>query len=394
VNHRHIINLPMTVQVFIDDSGSDGDGETLVLAGFIGRTQDWTAFADRWQAALKRQPKIPSFKFRDFIRRENAFVPLSEAARRQKVSELVSTMAGGAFTRVSVALDLAAFRQHYEAAWADFDIGKPYCLAVLFIALAVAREVQDKPHPDTCDIILDDQVILGPRAKRWYVLMREQWMAPTIKALLPSTLIFRNDEDSAALQAADLYAGLVRSSRGETVGGFDAHLSRLLAMCSGMNVRQWADMRALASCVARAWTEVVKAGGGLVAIRGFVPIAERLRKHLTDIGGDQTAEEMLEPMFTATDRAVADAVVKVPDDSDGLGWLRKELSAVTAISEHSGKVGPELLVGQHRTSPSGPMSREQLARAIELLGEKSLDAFQQKLAKRRRNAAKKGKRHK
>jgi len=38
------------IQAWIDESGSKGEGDTFVLAGFIGRAEDWALFSDRWQA--------------------------------------------------------------------------------------------------------------------------------------------------------------------------------------------------------------------------------------------------------------------------------------------------------------------------------------------------------
>lgn len=77
----------MLTQAVIDDSGSKGQGDTFVLAGFIGRADDWASFADRWRSALERPPAISRFKFWEFAHGEGAFSRLSELARNKKVSD-------------------------------------------------------------------------------------------------------------------------------------------------------------------------------------------------------------------------------------------------------------------------------------------------------------------
>jgi hypothetical protein len=151
------------MQAFIDDSGSKGQGDTFVLAGFIGGSEDWAEFADRWQAALERPPKIPRFKFWEFDHAQGAFGRLSEVERNRKASELVATMAGGAFTRVSVALDLTAFAEWSGTTWAGQEMSHPYCFVFQLVVVAVANALLDRGHREPFEILFDEQVALAVR---------------------------------------------------------------------------------------------------------------------------------------------------------------------------------------------------------------------------------------
>src|SRR5207249_7888709 len=176
------------------------------------------------------------------------------------------------------------------------------------------------------------------------------------------------------------------------------------------------EMRAQANCVASAWESIVKAVGDERAA-DFVPIAERLQKNLAAIGGDSHAEQTLAPLFAAVDRVRAAGAVPTPYDSDGLGWLRRELAAVTAISARSRTLdrsilrtddleetknktiaamerygvieqmgGLAQLEDKIRAARNASATYEQLSRAIRaitLLDEDSLGAFRRRMLQRR-----------
>lgn len=184
----------------------------------------------------------------------------------------------------------------------------------------------------------------------------------------------------------------MRSGKGEDVRVGDAYLSGLLAALSGIKVRQAAQMRAQASLAASAWESAFNAVG-LAAAEAFGPIMERLKKSLADIGGDPISEHKLAAMFAATERVIANRVVAAIDDSDGFGWLRRELAGVTAISPRSQTLGRAVLF-QRGTTPEVPIPDEKLNRAIALLDEDSLGAYRRKIAKKREKAVRKAARHK
>jgi hypothetical protein len=206
-------------------------------------------------------------------------------------------------------------------------------------------------------------------------------MADEIKPLLPAEPIFRRDDDVLALQAADLYAGLVRSRKGEKNAAREAILSPLLAAFSATKVKGIADIRAQASVALSAWEQAFNAIG-FAAATDFIPIVDKLKGTLADIGGDPVSERTLAP------RHVEHVGVREDDDSDGFAWLRRELAEVTAISARSYVVGRDTL-SNPPTSAGLSIPDERLNRAIALLDEDSLDAYRRKVAKNRARAARK-----
>jgi hypothetical protein len=42
-----------------------GQGPIFVLAGLLGRSEDWAEFTDKWQAVLDHDPSLSAFKMRE-----------------------------------------------------------------------------------------------------------------------------------------------------------------------------------------------------------------------------------------------------------------------------------------------------------------------------------------
>lgn len=388
----------MPIQAFIDES--ETSGQHFVFAGFIGPSEGWAEFAHRWEAVLRQQPEIERFKFRELDHCTGSFSRgrLSESARKRRVAELVAAMSGAGFRRISVTLGIPAFSEMSKSVLAGTDLAQPYCYAFQLMIAAVASELLEQGQTERFEILFDEQLMFGPNAKKWYPLIRELCVTAEVRSILPIEPIFRKDDDTCGLQAADLYAGLVRSGGGEKNAAMDAMLSPLLAALSSVPVTGAAGILVQAEVVWRAWDSVTSTTS---SPESFGPIVARLRKSLAAIGGEPTAERKLAPIFAAVD------AVKL-DDPDGFNWLRQELAEVTVLSRHSqylfGKTkqaGLDEAMRRHgitrdqlgsnkaglvAETPTG-MADVDLNRAIALLEEESIGAFRRKAAKRRARAA-------
>jgi hypothetical protein len=270
---------------------------------------------------------------------------------------------------------------------------------------AVAFELLEQGQTERFEILFDEHLTFGPRATKWYPLIRELCVGDDVRSILPIEPIFRRDDDTMALQAADLYAGLVRSGGGERNAHRDAMQSRLLACLSELGVTGAVDMRVQAELVRKSWDNLTSSINSLpdsmrdpsAAAESFAPIVARLRKSLDAIGGEPTAERNLAPIFAAVDG------IKV-DDPDGFKWIRQELAEATVLSKHSkylfdkttqqrldeamrrygitrDQVGP--LKQGFIAEPHTEVPDMDLNRAIALLDEKSIEAYRRKIAKRR-----------
>ncbi len=62
------------------------------------------------------------------------------------------------------------------------------------------------------EIIFDENLIFGPRAKMWYpaILELTRIREPDAAAIMPIDPLFRSDDDFLPIQAADLFAWLLR----------------------------------------------------------------------------------------------------------------------------------------------------------------------------------------
>lgn len=78
--------------------------------------------------------------------------------------------------------------------------------------MAACYELIEQGVKERFEIIFDENVILGPRVKRWYPVFRSQ-MEPEERAIMPIEPIFRDDEQFVPLQVADLLAWLIRRER-------------------------------------------------------------------------------------------------------------------------------------------------------------------------------------
>lgn len=394
----------VSMQAFIDESESPG--RQFVFAGFIGDSEQWGAFSDRWKATLRQPPDIHLFKFHQFVHRAGAFSAsrLSDAALKRRMADLVATMARARFIRISVSIGLPAFAEMARTELSGLALAYPYCYAFQLITVAIALELLKRGHRGSCDIIFDEHLTFGPKAARWYPLIRELCVTDEVRSILPSAPIFRRDDETMALQAADLYAGLVRSGGGERNGPGDEYLSRLLVALSEARVVHAADMRAQAELARVAWDGAIGSLGDVSGTAAaFARIATRLQKSLRDIGGDSVAEHALAPVFAAVSN------IGSASDPDGLDWLRQEVAEVTLLSTYSqcflekttqqaldeamqryGITPDQLRSNSGRVAkPPVTVPEAQLTRAIALLDEPSIESFRQGVARKRaRNAAK------
>jgi hypothetical protein len=179
-----------------------------VLAALIGESGQWADFSGNWQAALKEPPSIEYFKMQEAAGLKSQFGRLKATQRDTKLKRLAAVLNTYTFDFISVSLDLAAF---YEIMSEHMPkpANNPYFVGFHQIIAAVGLHLLDRKYAGRFEIIFDENVIFGPKAKRWYPLVRDVAL-PEIAGLLPLEPIFKNDHEFLPLQAADMLAWLVR----------------------------------------------------------------------------------------------------------------------------------------------------------------------------------------
>lgn len=202
---RRII-LP--IQAFIDESGSKNQDIAFVLAGLIGHSEQWIEFSNNWQAALNESPSIAYFKMQEAANMKGQFGGWKFSQRDAKLKRLAGVLNSYKFDFISVSLDMVGF---YEvmSEHVPRPMNNPYFVGFHQIIAAVGFHLLEHGQKEQFEIIFDENLVFGPRAKRWYPLVKDV-AVPDLVPLLPPEPIFKNDHEFLPLQAADLFAWLIR----------------------------------------------------------------------------------------------------------------------------------------------------------------------------------------
>ena len=221
----------MPIQAYVDESGGKGTTKLFTMAGLIADTSDWLDLSIEWEQCLKREPVIPVFKMRQAAGLSGPFRRLSSDARDEKLRELARI--------VNRHVNCSVFATYDIAAYADIVVPttkKPfnstYFAAYQSILFASCFELWDAGLREPFEIIFDEEVILGPRARMWYPVLKEGFRAmyPDEAVIIPTDPVFRDDKSFMPLQVADLYAYCVRDANENESSRFDWLLKELTSV--------------------------------------------------------------------------------------------------------------------------------------------------------------------
>jgi hypothetical protein len=109
-------------------------------------------------------------------------------------------------------IDLDAHAQ----TWARLPKPKndPYFWPFQCTIMATCFALWDAGWRERFEIIFDEQVIYGPRAKLWYPVIRSvmKTREPEAASILPMDPLFRTDNEFVPIQASDLFAWCMRKA--------------------------------------------------------------------------------------------------------------------------------------------------------------------------------------
>jgi len=207
--------LFLMMTAYVDDSGSEGKGNVMVLAGFIARAELWQEFSEDWKAVLNEQPRMEFFKAAEAHRRRGQFRGLSTNQRDLRVGKFADVIGKHKDQMQAVASivwweDFREFRSMFR--------GPVQAYVVLFqnIMWAILQVMRLRFPEERVEPVFDDQGLLGSRAAaltdRATLALSRQY-----QKLLYGRPVHRSDRDVPALQAADLLAWSLR--RGATAEG-------------------------------------------------------------------------------------------------------------------------------------------------------------------------------
>jgi hypothetical protein len=197
---------------YFDDSGSDSASEYYVLAGFIAPASDWKIVSDKW-ANLLSEEGLRYFKMREAMGWKGQFERgWTPPLRDQLILKLVDIIEEIDPPRIECWLKRSDFDVLVSGITGGSAFNDPYFILFYHLILSIAGN-RDLRWNSDCDFIFDDQGKLGTDAiARWNWVKEniDGLQGPGISKNLGSPPIFRDDAKVRPLQAADMFAWLLR----------------------------------------------------------------------------------------------------------------------------------------------------------------------------------------
>lgn len=204
------------IQAYIDDSGTRGTHPIFTMAGFIGEAEKWVSLSNAWHDHLQAQPSIRYLKMAEAVKLSRQFRNWKPCERDEKLKGFVEVIKTHTPQKaIHFTVDLQAFEQHMAA---HAPMSDPMFTGCYVILAGVCHEVLDSGPPQQIEVIFDEHVIVGPRVKLWYPIIkanfkgREEYDLARLADVLPPEPMFKSDEEYLPLQAADVIAWLFRTA--------------------------------------------------------------------------------------------------------------------------------------------------------------------------------------
>lgn len=162
---------------------------------------------------------------------EGAFKGWSFPDRDERVRRLAEIVNDYKLTAIHCSADVAAYaeiiapmhtggRSTYRRTTASKALRDPYFICFQSMIMAVCYELLEQDVSGRFEIIFDENVVIGPRVRAWYPVIRS-FMEAQEQKVMPIDPIFRDDDEFVPLQCADLLAWLVRRELSGQVHSFD-----------------------------------------------------------------------------------------------------------------------------------------------------------------------------
>jgi hypothetical protein len=191
----------MTMQGFIDDSGSHAQSAVYVVGGFLGEANTWSNFTDEWKTALHNEPRINYLHTTDAYNLRREFGGWHPRVMQQKLLQLAEVIKKFPLTRI----DASISRQDYDdLIFQQYPgpVGEgPYFLLYYKIVTAIAR-VPELANIDV-QLMFDEQGRIGESAQAAWSFLKDEFPNVYAKKSRPT---FGSDLTILPLQAADMYA--------------------------------------------------------------------------------------------------------------------------------------------------------------------------------------------
>ena len=198
------------LQAYIDDSGTKNSSDAFVLAGFVTEFEGWEKFSEEWKALRGRRGPLK-------MQKEKKRWQIDQ--RNDWISQHVRLIRRYAKYRIESAVSI----QDYEDVMrgkVPLIVDSCYFFAFHRLISRVCEGLEKRGMTQQMDFFFDEQLKFGPEARKWFCMAKDL-VPPSRRNILPPEPIFRKDEEFQPLQAADMFAWLVRRSHNEGPGEWE-----------------------------------------------------------------------------------------------------------------------------------------------------------------------------
>ncbi len=206
-------------EVYVDDSGSEPQGEIFFLAGFISSVERWAAFSNEWDSALALHPSLDYFKMSEaagFWEQFSSSRGWNEAAREDRLVTFARIINKYAMLRVSVSTRHDLFEKYVvslPATERNFATDEPYVMLVFHLVSVALQFAYERGIREPIDFIFDHQSAKKEVFSGWERYKSILQFTQRGRQLSPlfGDPFFLDEKDRRPLQAADLYVWQARN---------------------------------------------------------------------------------------------------------------------------------------------------------------------------------------
>ena len=213
--HLRAVKSLAFLKAYSDDSGSDGTGRRLFIAGYLHYASTWSIFSEAWEEELRENPPIKYLHMVEANGLRGQFAGWTTEMRDQKLTGLLRVIRH--FRPISFEFSISRDDNGtLIVPHAPRGLGSAHLFGVLQTISGVARAMAQKGVTTKIDFIFDTQDgVSSDIALLWDGLIKS--VPKPARKLLASPPQFMNDVDILPLQAADMLAWHIR--RKHDLGG-------------------------------------------------------------------------------------------------------------------------------------------------------------------------------
>lgn len=200
--------LMVMFKAYFDDSCSDQDQKTLVLAGCVQRYNVWADFSLSWEAALINSPGIRYLHMREARSLTGEFHGWKAEERDRKIYHLARIIE--AFQPWAITVSVS--RKEHDAVLkpnTPYMVRHAYFTLFYTVILKLAHWHLGMGMTSPVEYVFDEQGEIGEDAALWHRHIKS-WQTPELAAQIGGTPKFEDDKKVLPLQAADMLAWHVR----------------------------------------------------------------------------------------------------------------------------------------------------------------------------------------